>query len=45
LVETDLPVARVADLTGFKHAEHLCVAFKREIGKTPGQYRREGLGS
>jgi LacI family transcriptional regulator len=40
LSETDLPLDRVAELTGFKHPEYLSVVFKRELGETPGQYRR-----
>ncbi|MGB7327427.1 MAG: XylR family transcriptional regulator [Rubripirellula sp.] len=39
LVETDLSLAQIASLTGFKHSEYFSVVFKREIGQTPGQYR------
>ena len=39
LQETQLPLAQIATLTGFKHPEYFSVAFKREIGQTPGQYR------
>lgn len=39
LCETDLPLAQIATLTGFKHSEYFSVVFKREIGQTPGQYR------
>jgi LacI family transcriptional regulator len=39
LRETNLPLAQVAALTGFRHAEYFSVVFKREIGKTPGQFR------
>lgn len=41
LSESDLPLWRIADLTGFEHAEYFNVLFKREIGQTPGAYRRE----
>ncbi len=39
LCETDLPLAQIASLTGFKHSEYFSVVFKREVGQTPGQYR------
>jgi LacI family transcriptional regulator len=41
LVQTDLPLEQVAGLAGFEHPEYLNVAFKREVGMPPGQYRRE----
>lgn len=41
LHETDLPLQQVAELTGFTHTEYLSVFFKREVGETPGRYRRE----
>ena len=40
LTETDLTMEDVADRTGFRHTEYFCVAFKRETGKTPGQFRK-----
>ena len=40
LHETDLPLEQVAELTGFSHTEYLSVFFKREVGETPGRYRR-----
>lgn len=39
LRETEHKLQRVAELTGFKHTEHMCVVFKRETGQTPGQFR------
>lgn len=39
LCETDLSLAQVAALTGFKHSEYFSVVFKREVGQTPGQFR------
>lgn len=39
LAETDLPLKRIAQLTGFEHPEYLSVVFKRQTGQTPGQYR------
>ncbi len=40
LHDTDLPLQQVAELTGFAHTEYLSVFFKREVGETPGRYRR-----
>ncbi|MEO7796995.1 MAG: DNA-binding transcriptional regulator [Opitutaceae bacterium] len=39
LVETDLPVALIAERAGFDHTEYLSVAFRRETGLTPSAYR------
>lgn len=39
LVETDLPIATIAQRAGFVHAEYLTVAFKRESGMAPSVYR------
>jgi LacI family transcriptional regulator len=41
LAETDHPVHRIAELVGFEHVEYFNVVFKREIGQTPGHYRRQ----
>jgi LacI family transcriptional regulator len=41
LVETDLPTERIAAMCGFQHPEYMHVVFKRELGITPGQYRRK----
>ncbi|MEO7600051.1 MAG: DNA-binding transcriptional regulator [Opitutus sp.] len=41
LAETDLPLYQIAERTGFEHVEYLSVAFKREIGKPPRQFRAE----
>lgn len=40
LVDTDLPVALIAERTGFEHTEYLSVAFRRETGRTPSAYRK-----
>ncbi len=40
LVETDLPLKEIAELTGFEHVEYLCVVFKRLTGEAPGGYRK-----
>lgn len=44
LVETDLSLDQIAPLVGFKHAEHFSVVFKRQVGQTPGTYRRRFRG-
>jgi LacI family transcriptional regulator len=44
LVETDLPLDQIGPLAGFKHPEHMSVVFKREVGQTPGAYRRGARG-
>ena len=41
LAETDLPLYQIAERAGFEHVEYLSVAFKRELGKTPRQFRTE----
>lgn len=40
LQETDFPLKRIAELTGFDYVEYLSVAYKRLTGETPGAYRR-----
>ncbi len=40
LVETDLSIAEIAPLAGFNHAEVFIRAFQREIGVSPGAFRR-----
>jgi LacI family transcriptional regulator len=39
LLETDFPLKRIAELTGFEHMEYMCVLFKRMTGMSPGTYR------
>jgi LacI family transcriptional regulator len=39
LKETDLPLADIAERTGFRYRTHLSMAFKRTFGQTPRQYR------
>jgi LacI family transcriptional regulator len=41
LDESDFAVERIAELGGFQHTEYLSVAFKRELGITPSEYRRQ----
>jgi LacI family transcriptional regulator len=40
LDESDFTLEHIAGLSGFQHSEYLSVAFKRETGTTPGEYRR-----
>ena len=45
LMETDMKLAAIARLTGFKHPEYLSTLFKKELGITPSQFRQDhGLG-
>ena len=39
LAQTTLPFKRVSELVGFDDPNYLHVAFKREVGMTPGEYR------
>jgi LacI family transcriptional regulator len=41
LLETDFPLKKIAELTGFEHVEYLCVVFKRLTGESPGGYRKK----
>ncbi len=41
LVETDLSLEQIAERSGFPHVEYLSVAFRREVGKPPSQYRAQ----
>jgi len=40
LFETDFPMKKIAELTGFEHVEYMCVVFKRLTGASPGAYRK-----
>ena len=40
LVDTDYPLKRIAELTGFEHVEYLSVVFKRLSGESPGRFRK-----
>jgi LacI family transcriptional regulator len=41
LFETDFPLKKIAELTGFEHVEYMCVVFKRLTGESPGKYRKK----
>jgi LacI family transcriptional regulator len=40
LIETDLKMETIAELTGFAHSHYLQAAFKQIHGQTPGTFRR-----
>lgn len=40
LFETDFPLKKIAELTGFEHVEYMCVLFKRSTSQSPGEYRK-----
>ena len=44
LAETDFSLAIVAEKVGFDHPEYLSVIFKRKVGQTPGEFRRQTQG-
>ncbi len=44
LLETDLPLAAIADRTGYKHVEYMTVVFKRVVGQPPSAFRLEHRG-
>lgn len=41
LIETDLPLAEIAERTGHQHLEVMVRAFQRQFGLPPGRFRRE----
>lgn len=41
LMETDLPVPRVAAAAGFSSSVYLAQVFQKQIGQSPSQYRRK----
>lgn len=44
LLHGDLPIAEIAYQCGFSHQEHLTKLFRRELGITPGAYRKAAGG-
>ena len=40
LRETNMTLEKIATLTGYSHKESLSAVFRREVGRTPGDYRR-----
>jgi LacI family transcriptional regulator len=44
LTQTPLPLKKIAEMAGFNNPNYLSVAFKREMGVTPGEYRAQQNG-
>lgn len=40
LLETELPLHKIARMTGFEHEEYMSVVFRRATGSPPGTFRR-----
>ena len=43
LVETNLTLATIAKRSGFNYVEYMNEAFKKQVGTTPGKYRKEAF--
>ena len=41
LIETNFPLKKIAELSGFEYVEYMCVVFKRLIGESPGSFRKK----
>lgn len=41
LTVTDFTLEKISELSGFEHPEYMSVVFKRLVGQTPGQYRKQ----
>jgi LacI family transcriptional regulator len=44
LRQTPLPLKTIAEMAGFNNPNYLSVAFKREVGMTPGEFRNQQNG-
>ena len=44
LTQTSMPLKKIAEMAGFNNPNYLSVAFKRETGVTPGEYRHQHNG-
>ncbi len=45
LTETEMTLAQIAQVTGFRHQEYLGVVFKSQTGTTPRRFREENKAS
>ena len=45
LAESDLSLAEVAQKAGFEHPEYMSRLFKKKMGITPGEFRKQSAGS
>lgn len=43
LAESELPVAAVAEKAGFEHPEYMSRLFKKKLGITPGEFRKQSV--
>lgn len=43
LLETQLPLATIAERCGFRHQEYMGVVFKAQVRQTPARFRRQTL--
>jgi len=41
LLETDLPLRRIAELAGFQHQQYLGAVFRKRVGTSPARYRKQ----
>jgi LacI family transcriptional regulator len=41
LIGTDLPIARIAELAGFRYQRYLGSVFRKKLGLTPFRYRQQ----
>ena len=41
LLETDLPIPKVATAAGYGSGAYLAQVFQKQVGKTPAQYRKD----
>jgi LacI family transcriptional regulator len=41
LTQTNLSLEKISQMAGFQNPDYLSVAFKRELGKTPSEFRRQ----
>jgi LacI family transcriptional regulator len=41
LIESDLPIARIAEMAGFRYQRYLGSVFRKKLGMTPFEYRRQ----
>ena len=41
LLDSDYTLAKIAEITGFNSASHLCAVFKKETGKTPLEWKTD----